>query len=425
MRLAYLVSRYPAVSHTFILREVQALRELGVGITTFSIRRTPPGEVLSEAEEAEYRATKALVPPSVPDLIIAHVTAVLSHPARYFASLLLALRLTRGGLRSLVWQVFYFGEAILLWRWCSKQQIPHIHAHFANVSADVALLACHFGSIPTSRNPALSWSFTAHGPTEFYDVSKHRLQEKVESATFVVCISDFCRSQLMAIVSQDHWDKLRVIHCGIDPTIFRPRNRRPKAKRSRLHILTVGRLAHIKGHIILLESLAELKRRNRAACATVIGEGPDRETLDRITKELQIASHVRFVGAIGQDAIRRWYAEADAFCLSSFGEGLPVVLMEAMAMELPVVATRIMGVAELVDDEVSGLLVPAGRPDRLADAISRLMDDPNLCRSMGRAARRKVVAEFNLKRSAQQLREVFREFLDESSVAASARLGRR
>jgi colanic acid/amylovoran biosynthesis glycosyltransferase len=225
MRLAYLVSRYPAPSHTFILREVKALRRLGVGITTFSIRRTPPGELLSDADQAEYRATKALVPPPVLDLVVAHVTAVLSHPVRYFATLLLALRLTRGGLRSLVWQAFYFGEAILLWRWCSQRQIPHIHVHFANVGADVALLASHFGSARTSRHPSLSWSFTAHGPTEFYDISKHRLQEKVENASFVVCISDFCRSQLMAIVNRDQWGKLRVIHCGIDPAVIRRRNR--------------------------------------------------------------------------------------------------------------------------------------------------------------------------------------------------------
>jgi colanic acid/amylovoran biosynthesis glycosyltransferase len=404
-RIAYVVSRYPAPSHAFIAREVQALRALGAPVETFSIRRATPAEVLSSADALASRTTYAIVPPSIASLSAAHARAFATRPLRYLATLLLALRLSAPGLRNRLWHVFYFAEAIVLWRECVRRRIRRIHAHFANVGADVALLASHFGTSGRREDGRpLTWSFTMHGPAEFSDVERHGLAEKVRRATRVICISDFCRSQLMGLVDEEEWSKLTVVHCGVDPVDF-PLRRRPAVRQPPVRVLSVGRLVPVKGHAVLLAALAELLGRDVTVQATIVGDGPLRSALESSAERLGVDSHVTFAGAIGQDRIRSYYAEADIFCLPSFAEGLPVVLMEAMATGVPVVASRIMGVPELVEDGVSGVLVRPGRVDELAAALAGLSAAPDVRASMGRSGRARVVEEFDLGRSAAMLME--------------------
>ncbi len=407
MRIAYLVSRFPAISHTFILREVLALRRLGVEIETFSIRRTDPRELLSAADREAFAATDAIVAPRPLALATAHATALLSRPLRYATTLLLALRLSPPGLKGLVWQLFYFVEAIVLWHRCVQREVHHVHAHFANVATDVALLAAEFGG------ERWSWSFTMHGSAEFYDVARHRLPEKVERADFVVCISHFCRSQLMGFVTESHWPKLRVVRCGVDADAFSPVGGREE-RSGPTRVLHVGRLVQVKGQAILLEALAELVRSGLDITATLVGDGPKRAELERLATELGIAGRVTFTGSVGQDQIRSYYAAADIFCLPSFAEGVPVVLMEAMASGLPVIGTRVTGVPELVEHGVSGLLATPGRTDEIVAALRRLASAPHLRASMGEAGREQVIAEFDLRTSAEQLGEIFGELLLEA-----------
>jgi glycosyltransferase involved in cell wall biosynthesis len=403
MKLAYVVSRYPFVSHVFILREVLALRRAGVEVETFTIRRPGPENILSAADREAAATTHVIVPPAVTDLVVAHVTALVRSPRRYLATLALALRLRGRGARALLWQVFYFGEAALMWRACHGRGVRHIHAHHANVSSDVALLASRLGG------PGWSWSFTMHGSTEFFDVREHRLRQKVELASFVVCVSHHGRSQLMGLVEPEHWDKLRVVRCGVDVSLFAPRDAAGAGEV--LEVLTVGRIDPVKGQPLLVEAIADLRRRGVDARLTIVGDGAGLARLRALAERLGVADSVDFAGAVGQDEIRRYYERASAFALPSFAEGLPVVLIEAMACGLPVVASRITGIPELVDDGTSGLLVTPARGDELTAALAALAADPARRAAMGRAGREKVVAEFDIERTASRLVEVFRELV--------------
>lgn len=389
--VAYVCSRYPDVSHTFIQREVMALRALGVRISTFSVRRAQPHQVLSRLDREELERTYALLPPRPLDHLRAHLRAL--RRGRWGRTLWASLRRAPSGARAALWRLFYFAEAVVLWDRCERSGIRHLHAHFANVGSDVAQLAARLGG------EGWSWSFTMHGSTEFYDVRGTRLADKVADARFVACISDYTRSQLMLETEPRHWDKLRLVRCGVDGERFRP----PPHGRSangRARILFVGRMLHGKGASVLLEALAGLE-----AEVVMVGEGPHRQELEQRARSLGVADRARFTGAVGQDEIRAHFDEVDIFCLPSFAEGLPVVLMEAMASGLPVVTTAITGVPELVEHGVSGLLVRPARADELRAALARLIADPQLRREFGEAGRRKVEAEFRSDAAARTLRD--------------------
>jgi colanic acid/amylovoran biosynthesis glycosyltransferase len=405
MKIAYLCSLYPAVSHTFVLREIDALRDRGVEIATFSIHRAPSDQLLAHADRVAFETTYTILPPRWAALFAAHLRIALSAPRAYLLTLALALRLAPAGLRGRLWQFFYFVEAVLLWTECRRRGIRHIHVHMGNVAADAALLAAHLGSALEPEQP-WSWSFTLHGPAEFFDVSHFRLAEKLRRAQFVVCITDYTRSQLMALSHPEVWDKLHVIHVGIPIEQF-TRSEHARRLSKNPTILFIGRLVPEKGHAVLLEAAGLLAERGRRVNVTLAGDGPHRPTLERYAEQLGLASQVSFPGAVGQEEIHAMYADASIFCMPSFAEGLPGVLMEAMAMEVPVVSTWITGVPELIEDGRTGLLVAPGRADELADALERLLTDPALCRVMGSAARKKVISEFNTESSAEQIHALF------------------
>jgi colanic acid/amylovoran biosynthesis glycosyltransferase len=386
--IAVVCSRYPALSHAFIVREVRALREQGVEVHTFTVRRPSERELLSAEDRDEYARTRALLPPGPLRLAAAHARAALTRPLRYLGALALSLRLGTGGVRSALWRLFYFAEGVLLWDECRRRGVRHLHAHFANVGSDVSLLAAHVGGTEWS------WSFMMHGCTELFDERPHRLPEKIRRASLVVCNSHFTRAQLMKLVARDEWDKLQVVPCGIDTRALARVPRR--AAGGPLRILTVGRLVPGKGHALLLEALASLRNDGIPTRADFVGDGPERESLERLADALGL--DVSFAGAVGQEQLAAHYEDAQLFCLPTLAEGLGVVLLEAMAHGLAVVSTRVMGVPEVVDDGRTGLLVLPGRADLLADAIARLGRAPDLRERMGVAGRRRVVEEFGLER---------------------------
>lgn len=404
MRIAYLCNRYPAVSLTFIQREVAALRRLGVQLETMSIRRCSREHILSAADREASQSTFSVLPIGLARLLGTHLAAMLGHPRRYLATFALALRLRPRGLRGLVWQVFYFAEAIVIWRRCEQRGIRHIHVHFANVAADVALLATRFGG----ERRGWSWSFTLHGPVEFFEISQSRLAEKLARASFVICISDFARSQAMALLEHSLWGKLHVVHCGVDLDVFAPTSREPGRE---LELLSVGRLVEVKGQAVLLQALALLRDAGVAANLTLVGDGPQRARLQALAVTLGVDHCVSFLGAVGQEQITSFYAACDIFCLASFAEGVPVVLMEAMASATPVVATAIAGIPELVHDGHSGLVVPPGRADALAGAITALAFDAERRAWMGANGRAAVAAGFELDGCAWQLQAILAEAL--------------
>jgi glycosyltransferase involved in cell wall biosynthesis len=418
VKLAYLCSEYPAISHTFVLREVEALRRLGAEIATFSIRRTDPDRQLSPADRAAAQSTVAILPPSWPRLLRVHLGLALRAPTAYASTLARALRLAPPGLRGRIWQLFYFAEAVLLWSECRKRDIRHIHVHLANAAADLALLTAHLGCAVEPEHP-WSWSFTMHGPTEFADLGHYRLAEKLDDARFVVCISDFARSQLMALSDPGTWDELDVVHVGIPIDQF-TRSSAPRVPSLDPTILYIGRLVPEKGQAVLLEAVAMLAARGHLVDVILAGDGPLKSSLERRAQQLGIASQISFPGAVGQDRLRELYESASIFCLPSFAEGVPVVLMEAMAMGLPTVSTRIAGISELIEDTVGGLLVAPGRPDELASRLEWLLSDPALSRELGAQGREAVLRGFDGERSAERLYELFRQRLLGEAPARSA-----
>jgi glycosyltransferase involved in cell wall biosynthesis len=403
LKLAYLISRYPLLSHTFILREVRGLRRAGVQVDTFTIRRSGPEEILSDADREEDASTHALVPPPPGRLAAAHLRALLTRPGRYAQTLRLAFSLRGRGARAALWQLFYFGESALMWDACRRRGIRHIHAHHANVASDVALLAASLGG------PEWSWSFTMHGSTEFFDVREHRLAQKVELARFVVCVSHHGRSQLMSLVGTDHWDKLHVVHCGVDLSEFEPVSRNGAGP---VDVLTVGRALPVKGQALLIEAVADIARRGQDVRLTIVGDGPLIDELRERAASLGVADRVTFAGAVGPDQVPAFLARSDVFALTSFAEGLPVVLIEAAASGLPVVASGITGIPELVEHGESGMLFVPGRADALAEALGAVVAaPPERRRAMGQAGRGRVAAGFDIEKTVEELRAVFTKYV--------------
>jgi glycosyltransferase involved in cell wall biosynthesis len=401
VRVAYLTGNYPAVSHTFIAREIRALRELGVEVVPFSLHTPDPSELLSDEDRREAEATRNVQPPQWGEVIAAHAAGLARHPVRYLRTLAAAQRLSPPGLRSRLWHLFYFAEAILMWRWMRRAGARHLHVHFANAASMVALLYTTFAAAEGA-----SYSFTMHGPTEFDEVERFRLREKVAGAAFVACISDYARAQLMRLADPADWERLEIVHCGVDTARWEPREARPEG--TGLRLLTVARLAPDKGIRLLLEAMASVTADGLDVTLEIVGDGPDRDRLEARSAELGLGERVRFTGAVGRDRIRERYEAADAFCLSSFAEGVPVVLMEAMALERPVIAPRVMGIPELVEDGVSGVLVAPGSVPALAAAIRRLAEaEPAALAELGAAGRARVRGSYELADSARRLEELF------------------
>jgi colanic acid/amylovoran biosynthesis glycosyltransferase len=396
--VAYLVSRYPAISHAFVQREVLALRDAGVQVHTFALRRAADSDVLSPVDQAERDATYAIQPVRWGRLLADHARALVTRPGAYAKTLAHAVRLGSGA-RGRLWQLFYFAEAIAVWAEMRRRGLRHVHVHFANPAADVAMLATEFGG------DDWRWSLTLHGPAEFFEVRGNRLPEKLESAAFVACASDWSRSQAMSLAPAAVWPRFVVVRGGVDAAQWHAPEREPN---SRLEILNVGRLAPVKGQALLIDAIGRLRDDGLDVRARIVGDGPERDALQRHIDELALSDAVELTGAVGQDRIRELYAQADVFCLPSFREGLPFVLIEALSMELGVVATRIMGIPELVSDGEAGLLVTPGRVDELAGALAELARDPDHRRRLGAAGRATVERDYALSRLASEMRELFR-----------------
>jgi glycosyltransferase involved in cell wall biosynthesis len=408
IRLAYLATLYPGLSHSFVQREVHALRDRGLDIHTFALHDSNPDHVLTEADREAEESTFTVLPPRWGSFLRAHLRALVTGPGAYARTLSFALRRPPSGFHGRLWQLFYFLEAVPIWRECSRRGLTHIHAHFTNPSGDVAQLVAHLGA-ERGGPRAWSWSFSAHG-TDIFNDGPGSLAAKVETASLVICISDFGRSQVMRLAPEDQWPKVRVARCGLNGD-WLAGEIPSRSSTGDLQLLSVGRLEREKGHSVLLDAIARLRDHGTTVQLDLVGDGTRLAALQRHARDLGIEHLVTFSGAVGQDRIREHYRRADAFCLPSLGEGIPVVLMEALAMGLPAIASNTMGIPELIEDGVTGLLVPAGRPDLLGHAIERLARDRSLGRRLGESGRRKVIEEFNLDHGIDELRDAFTDLL--------------
>ena len=413
-KIVYVTTRFPSISHTFILREVQALRARGVAIHTVSIRQADGEHLLSEGNRRALESTYSIRPPRCREILHAHGHAFLRHPLAYLSTLGYSVRVARPGLKGVAWCLFYFAEAIVLWHESRRVGAIHMHAHHGSPPADLSLLAARFGA--RAKSGPRTWSMTMHGPTEFSDARWFGLAEKLRRADGVVCISDFARSQVMALIDQEQWGKLSVIHCGLLAERYEAQS---VARGARRQILCVGRLVSEKGHAVLLEAHASLRQSGHDVDLVLVGSGPCRASLERLAAQLGVADHVHFTGPLGEDEVRQLYADAAVFCSSSFAEGVPVVLMEAMASGCPVVASAIAGVRELVRHRETGLLVSPGRADELVEAISELLENAELSKKLSEAGRRYVADEFDVRDSAAALQAFFESMLVREDPKAS------
>ena len=405
--VAYLVAYYPLISHTFILREVAAVRARGVRVETISVRRPRDDEVLSADDRREYSTTKFILDGNFRNILANHLRLFLRRPHAYLSTLRRALQAGPRHLRSRVWQVFYFAEAVQLVHLMGRAKVRHVHVHFSNNAADIARLAAHLGSQISPDQP-WSWSLSIHGGPEFVNVHSGDLVAKVQSAAFVACISDFCRSQVMALVPTTQWSKLHVVHMGVDVKRHTGASRGTAVRvEGPPRVLFVGRLVADKGVTLLVDMVEMLRHRQRDLDLVVVGTGPLGEQLRVAVEQRGLSGSIKLVGALGQDDLPPWYAWADIFCLPSFSEGLPVVLMEAMLAEVPVVSTVIAGIPELVIQDHTGILVPPGRPDLLADAIASLADDPETRQRLGSAGRRMVEQNFDMLMGGAAMADLF------------------
>jgi glycosyltransferase involved in cell wall biosynthesis len=397
--IAYLTGMYPKVSHTFILREIAALQDLGAEVLPCSVRRPPPSEVRGPEVEAEFARTFFLLQAARNPLRLAgaHLRIILTTPRLWGRAARLAWATRPPGLKAGLWQLFYLAEAGVLARYLQERGAGHLHNHLGDASGTVALLAATMAGIP--------FSYTAHGPDLFFAPMHWRIDIKTAEAKFVACISHFCRSQLMLFSDPAHWHKLAIVRCGVEPARYGANP--PKTVGQ--HVLFVGRLAAVKGVPLLLEAFARVRADHPEARLTLVGDGPERASLQARATALGLQDAINFAGYRTQEEVAVFLEAADMLVLPSFAEGLPVVLMEALASRIPVIATPMAGVSELVQDGVTGLLVPPGDIDGLTDALDRLLGDHDLCRRLGEAGCRAVGERHDVAREVATLFALLRD----------------
>lgn len=403
MKLAYLVNTYPRASHSFIRREVQALERLGWHVHRFAMR-SDRANLVDPADLAEDDLTEHVLQAGILRLLPTALAWLLRHPARTLAALNLALRCGRNGagggpgtggrLRHLI----YLLEAGYVAQRATQLDISHIHAHFGTNSTTVAMLVHVLGGP--------SYSFTTHGPEEFDAPMALSLGEKISRARFAVAISSFGRSQLSRWVPPDAWPRLHVVHCGIEPDKFPAP---PDMPQGGPHLVAIGRLAAQKGFALLIEAIALAAPGLPNLHLTLVGDGELRPEIEAAITGHGLLRQISLAGWQSETGVRAALNNATALILPSFAEGLPVVVMEAMAAGRPVIATAIAGVPELVTPQ-TGWLVPAGDATALAGAIAALSQTaPDRLANMGQVARARVLARHNVNTEAAKLSKMFAE----------------
>ena len=387
---------------------MRELRALGWEIQTVSIRKPDLRESeLSPAEREEWTSTWYILASSPLEFLRAHAVTFCRRPQRYLSGLATAWKI--GGLqpRATALATAYFAEAVLAGYRLQEAGIAHVHSDF---SSTVALIL--------GRVFDIGISITLHGPAEFVDPEGFQIREKVQAAKFVCGISNFGRSQIMLWSSPSDWDKLEVTPLGIDVSAWLPATFREQP--APFELISVGRLAAVKGYPLLIEAVARLLDQGRDVRLTLAGDGPERSYLEGQSRRLGVGSRIIFAGWKNQVALQKLYRNSDLCVLSSFAEGVPVVLMEAMAAGVPCVAPRITGIPELIRHGIDGFLVTPSDVEELAAAIAGLMDQPELRRQMAKLCRERIADKYDLGKNVRQLSDVFtrRLSLDERPQVA-------
>lgn len=395
MRVAYLINQYPKVSHSFIRREILALEALGTSVLRVASRGWRDA-VVDPADEAERQKTHYLLQDGKP-LMAASLRAFLASPARFIAAARCAVGMARMSPRPWPVHLAYLLQACLLRELTQREGVTHVHAHFGTNGAEVAMLCARLGGPP--------YSFTVHGPEEFDMPAGLHLADKVGDAAFVAAISSFGRSQLYRWIPHAQWPKVQVVRCGVDEAFTQAA---PESAPDSRMVVCVGRLCEQKGQLLLLSAAREMAQHGEDFELVLAGDGEMRPELERLIDEYDLRSRVRITGWVSGEQVRALLSQARALILPSFAEGLPVVIMEAMALGRPVVTTSIAGIPELVRDGKEGWLVPAGDCGALVTAWTELMHaDAARLAAMGSSARERVTRRHSAAGGARKLMQLF------------------
>jgi glycosyltransferase involved in cell wall biosynthesis len=398
MKLAYLINEYPKVSHSFIRREIRALERAGFEIQRIALRGWA-SQLPDPEDQDEQSKTHFILRNGALSVIPALVATFISSPVRFFRALRAAVRMAgQSRDRPLPYHLYYLAEACVVLRLMRAARSRHLHAHFGTNPAEVAMLMRLLGG-PT-------YSFTAHGPDEF--VRPMGLGEKVRHAAFAVAISSFGRSQFYWHSAHEDWPRVHVVHCGLEPS-FHQGPPVPPATGPRL--VCVGRLSEEKGQWLLVQALGRIRDKGVDFEMVLAGDGQLRPALTRLIESLGLSERIRITGWISSAEVREEILAARALVLPSFAEGLPVVLMEAMALRRAVLTTYVAGIPELVIHGENGWLFPAGSTDALQAALEECLAAPaEKLQAFGNAGYERVIARHSIDTEAEKLAALFHHY---------------
>lgn len=405
LKIAYFVNQYPRVVDSFIRREIFALERQGFDILRVALRGWD--EELLDAETRQERArTRYVLRDGLPALLLAALRTLMTAPWPFLSALSLAIRMGWRAERPLPYHFVYLAEACRMLPWLRSFGATHMHAHFGSNSAEIAMLVHALGGP--------SYSFTVHGPYEFDNPQFLGIGEKVRRATFTVAVSSFGRGQLYRWVAHEHWHKIKVVHCGLDAAFHEVA---PTAPAAAPRLVCVGRLCAEKGQLLLVEAAHRLASKGIRFELALVGDGEMRAEIEALIGRYDLGRQVRMTGAVSMAQVREEIRAARGLVLPSLAEGLPTVLMEAMALRRPVLTTYVAGIPELVRPEENGWLFPAGSIDDLCAAMEDCLSrSPADLRIMGEAARARVLERHSIDDEAAKLAAL----LHESSKGAYA-----
>ena len=400
MKIAYLCNIYPRVTHTFIRREIDGLECEGIDVLRITIRRSPDPNP-TPADVDEQNRTYAILELGPVRLFGQVIRVFLSNPLAFVSTLFQALKFGARSKAGIFRHLAYFVEACPVLLHCRRERVEHVHAHFGTNAAMVALLVKRLGGP--------QYSIMIHGPGEWDCPEFLHLPQKIEGASFVTAISDFAKSQAYKWTSPDHWSKIHVVRCGVDKEFLEhPITDVPDVQT----LIMIGRMSRSKGHTILLEAMQNIARDGLPVKVKLIGDGPLRAYVENEIAARNLGDHIEVAGWMDNNIVREELIKSRGMVLPSFGEGLPVVLMEALALGRPSITTRIAGIAELVVDGENGWLVNSGNVAELEQAIREITSTPvETLTAMGQAGRDAVKKKHDALIEAGKLAALLRQFV--------------
>jgi colanic acid/amylovoran biosynthesis glycosyltransferase len=385
MKIAYFINQYPKVSHSFIRREILALERLGVPVSRYALRGWN-AELVDSEDIVEQSKTRYVLESGIPGLLGPVLRCLFSRPVSFLRASIQAFRLGLKSDRSLPYHFIYLAEACWLIKSFSREGITHVHAHFGTNSTEVVMLSRLLGGP--------SYSFTVHGPEEFDKPKFLHLEEKITHAAFVVGISSFGKSQLFRQVGHEQWSKVKIVHCGLESKFY---DYEASPAYDSKQLVCVGRLCEQKGQLLLVEAARILRDRGQDFELVLAGDGELREEIEFLIDKYGLQKLVKITGWISSNQVREYMLSSRALVLASFAEGLPVVIMEAMSLKVPVLTTYIAGIPELVIPDVTGWLIPAGSVDALVEAMMQCLDaSQEKLQGMGAVGKERVIDRHNI-----------------------------